>query len=302
MTPKHWLELSVDAPPEFVEPLTEIFRRYGEGGVAVEQRGGYNPDEGELPPAPERVSITAYLPIDATTDSRRAQIDVGVRLIARLAPISPLRERRISESDWRDGWKEFFHALRVGRRIVICPAWREADAREGDIVVRIDPGMAFGTGHHPTTRMCLEMLERMVEPGDRILDVGCGSGILSIAAAMLGAERAVGLEIDPVAARTGRANVETNALGDRVSLLRGTLPSPHAPPQSFDIVVANISARVVTDLAAHLVGCVAQGGALIASGILEERLDGVVAALEAEGATVRERFADGDWVAIAAAV
>ena len=300
--PERWLELSVDAPPEYAEPLSEIFHRYGEGGVAIEQPGGFNPDEGETPPVPDKVTIKTYLPMDATTQDRRARIDAAARLIASFAQISEIRERVASEDEWRDSWKEFFHPLRIGRGIVICPTWRECETEPGDAVVRLDPGMAFGTGHHPTTRMCLEALESAVSPGDRVLDLGCGSGILSIAAAKLGAASVAGFEIDAAAVRSARANVEANGAGDRVEIVRGTLPSAKAPPQAFDLALANISARVVTDMAAHITACLAPGGTLIASGVIEAHLDGVIAALESAGATVRERTMDGDWAALAATV
>ena len=300
--PERWLELSVDAPPEYAEPLSEIFHRYGEGGVAIEQPGGFNPDEGEAPPVPDKVTIKTYLPMDATTQDRRARIDAAARLIASFARISEMRERVASEDEWRDSWKEFFHPLRIGRGIVICPTWRECETEPGDAVVRLDPGMAFGTGHHPTTRMCLEALESAVSPGDRVLDLGCGSGILSIAAAKLGAASVAGFEIDAAAVRSARANVEANGAGDRVEIVRGTLPSAKAPPQTFDLALANISARVVTDMAAHITACLAPGGTLIASGVIEAHLAGVTAALESAGATVRERTMDGDWAALAATV
>ncbi len=300
--PSEWIELSIEAPPEYVEPLSEIFHRYGEGGVAVERPGGFNPDEGESPPAPDRVTIKTYLPRDRTSDRRRAQIDVGVRLVAHFASVSELRQKMVSEDDWRDGWKEFFHVLRVGGRIVICPTWREHEPEPDDVVVLLDPGMAFGTGHHPTTRMCLEAIERIMPAGARVLDLGCGSAILSIAALKLGAERAVGLEIDPIAAGAGRSNVETNGLRDSADIVLGTLPSPKAPSQSFDLVVANISARVVTDMSSHIVDCVAPGGRIIASGIIEKHLHGAAESLRAAGATVEETLVDGDWTALIASV
>ena len=300
--PDEWLELSIETPPEYVEPLTEIFHRYGEGGVAVEQPGGFNPDEGESPPIPDRVVVKTYLPVDHTTDHRRSQIDVGVRLVAHLAPVTELRERRVSQSEWQNSWKEFFHVLRVGERIVVCPTWREYEAKPDEVIVHLDPGMAFGTGHHPTTRMCLEIIEQTVTPGDSVLDLGCGSGILSIAAVKLGAERAVGLEIDPVAVKAGRANIDLNRAADSVELIHGTLPSPRAPAGSFDCVFANISARVVTDLAARIVECIAPGGRLLVSGVIEKHLDGVTDALIAEGATIERQEIDGDWVALLASV
>ena len=300
--PDEWLELSIETPPEYVEPLTEIFHRYGEGGVAVEQPGGFNPDEGESPPIPDRVVVKTYLPIDHTTDHRRSQIDVGVRLVAHLAPVTELRERRVSQSEWQNSWKEFFHVLRVGERIVVCPTWREYEAKPDEVIVHLDPGMAFGTGHHPTTRMCLEMIEQTVTPGDSVLDLGCGSGILSIAAVKLGAERAVGFEIDPIAVKAGRANIDRNRAADSVELIHGTLPSPRAPAGSFDCVFANISARVVTDLAARLVECIAPGGCLLVSGVIEKHMGGVTDALTAEGAIIERQEIDGDWVALLASV
>ena len=295
-----WLELSIETPPEYVEPLTEIFHRYGEGGVAVEQPGGFNPDEGESPPVPDRVVVKTYLPDDPTTDHRRSQIDVGVRLVAHLAPLTELRERRVSQDEWQNSWKEFFHVLRVGERIVVCPTWREYEAKPGEIIVNLDPGMAFGTGHHPTTRMCLEIIEQTMTPGDRVLDLGCGSGILSIAAVKLGAGSAVGFEIDPVAVKAGRANIALNRADGVIDLVQGTLPSPKAPARSFDFVFANISARVVTDLAERLVECIAPGGKLLVSGVIEKHLDGVTDALAAQGVTIERQQIDGDWVALLA--
>ena len=299
---ENWVELSIDTPPEYVEPLTQIFHRYGEGGVAVEHPGGFNPDEGETPTAPERVTVKAYLPVDATTDHRRAQIDVGVRLVAHLAPVSQLRQRLVTEAEWRHAWKDFFHVLSVGGRIVVCPTWREHVAEPSEVVIHLDPGMAFGTGHHPTTRMCLEIIEQTLTPGDRVLDFGSGSGILSIAAVKLGAESALGLEIDPIAVKAGRANIDLNGLQGAVEIVQGTLPSPSAAAQSFDLVVANVSARVIIDLTAHLVECVAPGGTLLASGIIEKHLPDVLAALQASGATIEDQFVDGDWVALLASV
>jgi ribosomal protein L11 methyltransferase len=295
-----WIELTVDVPPEYAEPMSEIFHRYGHGGVAIEQEAGYNPDEGESPPVPDFVTIKTYLPVDNTTERRRNQIDIGVRLVAHLATISPLKEKYVEEEDWQNAWKEHFHPLRIGRHLVICPTWRTVETSESDILIHLDPGMAFGTGHHPTTRTCMEILERDTKPGDRILDVGCGSGILSVVAVKVGATSALGLEIDPVAARAGEENVRINGIEDKVQIVQGTLPSPLAEARSFDIVAANISAKVVTDLAQHLIDSVAIGGKLIAGGIIEPHVKDVTKALNAVGASIDETFIDGDWVTLLA--
>jgi ribosomal protein L11 methyltransferase len=295
-----WIELTVDVPPEYAEPMSEIFHRYGHGGVAIEQEAGHNPDEGESPPIPDFVTVKTYLPIDNTTERRRNQIDVGVRLVAHLATISPLRKQYVEEEDWQNAWKEHFDPLRIGQHLVICPTWREVEITESDILIHLDPGMAFGTGHHPTTRTCMEILERETRPGDRILDVGCGSGILSVVAVKMGAASALGLEIDPVAARAGEENVRINGIEDKVQIVQGTLPSPLAEAQGFDIVAANISAKVVTNLAPHLIDTVAIGGKLIAGGIIEPHVEGVTKALNAVGASVDQAFVDGDWVTLLA--
>ena len=154
---------------------------------------------GEAPSATDWVTLKTYIPLNSAADGRRNRIDLGVRLVAHVSPVSPLQETVVEEEDWQHAWKEHFHVLRVGKRMVVSPTWREHKAKKSDIVVTLDPGMAFGTGHHPTTRMCLELLEKMVKPVMSVLDVGCGSGILSIAAAKLRARSVLGLEIDSVA-------------------------------------------------------------------------------------------------------
>ena len=297
-----WLEISVRAPAEFVEPLSQIFYTYGHGGVALEEAGGFNPDEGEAPPENDWVTLKTYLPVNSTTRERRSRIDIGVRLVGHITPISPLQERELEEEEWADAWKRHFSVLHVGDRIVVRPTWQTYQPAESEVVVSLDPGMAFGTGHHPTTRRCLELLEQMVEPGMDVLDVGCGSGILSIAAAKLGARGVTALEIDAVAAQAAVTNVAENEASSMVRALEGTLPHAEVPSKSYDLVVANISAKVVSELAADLVKVARPGGRLIASGILAENRTGVEDALTAAGAGMDERIADGDWVTLVASV
>ena len=297
-----WLELSVRTPPEFVEPLSQIFYRYGHGGVAVEVDGGFNPDEGEALSGDEWAMVTTYLPMNESLDERRSRIDVGVRLVAHVSDISPLQERVVEEEDWQDAWKEHFHVLKVSPRITICPTWREHKPQTGEHVILLDPGMAFGTGHHPTTSMCLGQLDALVKPGMDVLDVGCGSGVLSIAAARLGARHVFGLEIDSVAVNVAKQNVRDNEVQHTVRVVQGTLPHPDAKRSAYGIAVANISAKVVSEISSYLVGAVHDGGKVIASGILLENKDGVVQALADAGADLEQTLVDGDWVTLVAGV
>lgn len=297
-----WVELSVESLPEYVEPLSQVFSRYGQGGVAVEEVGGYNPDEGETPSGDELIVLRTYIPLNSATEERRNQIDLGVRLVAHFSPISVLKEKVVEEEDWEQLWKEHFHVLRIGQRTVVVPSWREYRPMDSDVVVGLDPGMAFGTGHHPTTRMCLELLEELVTPGMDVLDVGCGSAILSIAAAGLGAGSVLGLEIDPVAEEVARSNVRDNDLDGTVKVTLGTLPHADVDTDCYDIAVANISAKIVSELAGELVAAVRPGGTLIVSGVLQDNADGVVQSLTEAGAHVRRRCISGDWVSLVGSV
>ena len=293
-----WIELSVQTPPEFVEPLSQIFHRYGHGGIALETVGGYNPDEGESAPDGADVVVRAYLPLDSTVDQRRENILVAVQLVASIVPLPPLNERVIEEEVWQESWKRHFHVLRVGKRIVICPTWRDHLPKPDEIVISLDPGMAFGTGHHPTTRMCLEYIEALVQPGHRVLDVGCGSGILSIASAKLGSVEVIGYEIEEAAAQVARENAIHNKVESVVSTIHGSLGDHGKEEYGYDVVVANISAKVVSDTSSLLTGAVSPGGHVVASGIVGDRKDEVSVKLEQAGLTlVDEKWSD-DWVAL----
>ena len=297
-----WLELSVSTPPEFVEPLSHIFYRYGHGGVALEQEGGFNPDEGETPNETAWVTLKTYLPINESTDERRNRIDVGVRLVAHVGPVTELVARMVDEDEWQNSWKEHFHVLRVGRRLVVKPTWREYEPEAEDVVIVLDPGMAFGTGHHPTTRSCMEALERLVTPGASVLDFGCGSGILSIAASKLGASSVLGVEADSSAVRVAKRNARENRVEHNVRVVEGTLPRPEARAAEFDVAVANISAKVVSEAAEELVRVVRPGGYVIASGIIADNRAVVESAIVDAGAALAEDVVDGDWVTLVYAV
>ena len=289
-----WLELSLRAPAEYVEPLSVIFQRHGYGGVVVEQVGGYNPDEDETVPDNSTGILRSYLPIDRTTASRKEHIRIAVDLISRLCSLPPLEERVMEEGEWMESWKSHFSVLHMGR-IVICPSWLEYEAKAGEVVIGMDPGMAFGTGHHPTTRMCLTELERLVTPGIRVLDVGTGSGILTIAAARLGAAHVLALDIDPVAIKAARANVKANGLQRVVKVQRRALSPEDSDGSGFELVVANLYTKVILDIAPRLMAQLVSQGNIIVSGIMADRVPEVERHLEAAGCTLLRMARDGDW-------
>ncbi|HYK95524.1 MAG TPA: 50S ribosomal protein L11 methyltransferase [Candidatus Dormibacteraeota bacterium] len=300
-----WLELSVEADSEAVEAVSEILSRVAPGGTSVEP--GFELVEDGLgaridPTRP--ATIRAHVPARDPAATQRA-IDIVSEALGHLQafglrPIGELRTKLVAESDWAEAWKEHFHVLRVGRRLVIKPSWRR-HARSGDeVVIDLDPGMAFGTGLHPTTRLCLLALDAYAEDAalGRVLDVGCGSGILSIAAVKLGATRAVGVDIDPIAVEATVANARHNRVGKRVRARDGSIPSEEGP---FDTVLANLIAGVLIEHAGNLADELIPGGTLIASGIFIDREQHVRGALEAAGFRITKRYDETDWVALVAA-
>ncbi len=291
-----WLELSVEASPELVEPLVELFQRYSRRQVVVEEAGGFNPDEGEPAPEGSPVMVRVYVPQDRRSGDRVARIQAGVQLMGLIKPVSPLEVRTVSPWEWEEAWKAHFRPLRIGKRLVVRPTWHEREAQEGDIEITLDPGLAFGTGHHPTTRMCLEQLERRVKPGMRILDLGTGSGLLAQAALLLGADWALALDTEADAVRASRRNLKAAGLSRRVRIARGTLPHPEA--ERLDLTVANISAKVLVELAGELVAALRPDGVLIASGVLEERGDEVREAMRNAGFVELETQQTEDWLAL----
>ena len=281
-----------------MEPLSHIFYKYGEGGVSVEAPAGFNPDEGETAPVPEFLIVRTYLPFDDTLDQRRANIQVGVKLVSHVCEIDSLVEREVEEEDWESNWKEYFYPINIGRKLVICPTWRASDSFSDRTVVLLDPGMAFGTGHHPTTRMCLELIEEIINGDEFVLDLGCGSGILSITAVKMGAARSHGIEIEQNAVQVARENCITNNVADKVDILLGTLGNSNSVRKNYDVAIANISAKVIVDLSQDLANLVKVGGRIILSGILKESLSNVEMTLASLNIEIDEIRHDSDWVAI----
>jgi ribosomal protein L11 methyltransferase len=301
-----WLELSVEADLEAVEAVSEILGRVATGGTTVEPAFDLVEEGLGARVDPGRPAIVrGYVPAADAGVVEAATLTVGDALghlqAFGLRAIGELRTRVVEEEDWADAWKAYFPVLRVGRHLVIRPSWRRHRRAPADVVVAMDPGMAFGTGLHPTTRLCLAGLEPLADEGRldgaRVLDVGCGSGVLAITALLLGAASAVGVDIDPIAIEATEANAGRNGLGDRIRARVGSLPSGESP---FDVVLANLIAGVLVPLSPALRDELRPGGTLLASGIFVDREAEVCEAFEAAGLVVGERTAEGDWVALRA--
>jgi ribosomal protein L11 methyltransferase len=304
--PGTWLELAVDADLEAVEAVTEIIGRVASGGTTVEPAFELIDDGLAARIDPSRpATVRGYVPAgDVTTaEAGAAQVTDALGHLGAfgLRPIGELRTRIVRETDWADAWKAYFPVMRVGQRIVIRPTWRRHRRTAGDVVLALDPGMAFGTGLHPTTRLCLAGLEPLADDGRlagaRVLDVGCGSGILVIAALKLGAASATGVDIDPIAVEATLANARRNGLTRRLDARVGSLPTGDPPA---DVVLANLIAGVLVTLAPLLGDELLPGGTLLASGIFIDREDEVRAAIAAAGLTITGRRSEGDWVALEA--
>jgi ribosomal protein L11 methyltransferase len=322
-----WLELSVDVEPEAVESISELLAQHGyNGGVVVDQPIIPGTDGPEYSFDTSRpVTVRTYLPLDARAEETRQRIEQALWHFGQLRAVGPLSVRPLEEEDWANAWKQHYTIQRIGARTVIVPSWLEYAPQPQDIVLRLDPGMAFGTGLHPTTQLCIGFIEQYVAPGMQVLDLGCGSGVLAIAAARLGAT-VLALDTDPIAVTATRENVQRNDVADLVSVAEGSLGGGAALDhwlyptmndegktmngaeershrssfivQHFDLIAANIIARVLAALATDIAGALNPGGTLIASGIIADREPEVAEAFAASGLAPLERRQEGDWVAL----
>ncbi|MCM1498119.1 MAG: 50S ribosomal protein L11 methyltransferase [Clostridium sp.] len=316
-----WTKITVETTTETTDMLSYLLGEYGVEGIEIEDKIPLSEEERkamfidilpELPPDDGVAYISCY--IDDNIDVKGLCSYIGEQL-AELSAFMDTGSGRISiseteDKDWINNWKEFFHPFRLEENIVIQPTWtKAADVKDGDIVIDIDPGTAFGTGSHETTRLCISGLKKYIrlDGTTEVLDAGCGSGILSIVAGKLGAKRIYGVDIDELAVKASKENLELNGISaDRYILVQGDVIGDRqfartvAANGRFDIIVANILADVIIPLSAVVRPLMKEDGVLIASGIIDTKEEAVRKALEENGFMIAEITHMGEWVCITA--
>ncbi len=300
----NWLEVSLTVDGELAEAVADVLARFAPGGVTTEQ-GVKFLDEEDEGTASGPITVRAYLQMDRDIEEKRQRLEESLYYLGKIRPLPPPVYQQIADQNWMEAWKQNYRPIPIGRRLVIVPAWMESPD-PGRVSIRIDPGMAFGTGTHPTTQLCLELLEAAAQAAPlRVIDVGCGSGILSIAALKLGAAQALGVDIDPQSVKNARENADLNGVGPELILGQGSVGEVLEGRFAFrsaPLVLANILAPIIIRLfEGGLADLVEPGGVIILSGILADQEQRVLDAAAAKGLSLRDRRQMGDWVALLAA-
>jgi ribosomal protein L11 methyltransferase len=300
-----WVEVSIQVDPGLVEPVSAAVMASGCAGVSVSQQGGVSADPFAVHPPAEAwpvdtpATVSAFFPLDDRVDATMADVKRRLTVLREAGIPVPLdlNLRVRDEEDWAHAWKAHFKPIRVGRRLVVKPTWEWWDAAPDDVVLEIDPAMAFGSGAHPSTRLCLSLLESLDPIPRRVLDWGTGSGILALAAVRLGAGEVLAIDLDPVAAHTAAENVVQNNLEPWIRTLTASIEDVR-DEYPFDLVLANIVADPIIEHAVDLRAALAPGGLTIVAGIIDLREQDVVDALTAQGLEVVERRAEEEWRAL----
>lgn len=303
-----WCEISIQTSHEAVELIAEIFRDLGASGVVIEDPELVNDyitsgkwDYTDIPIAKETEVVVekAYLPVNGELEGRIQTLQQEIKALERrgvnTAP-AVLTTAELQDEDWSDTWKQYFHTEKPGERVVIKPTWEEYEPKDDEVVIELDPGAAFGTGTHATTSMCIRQLEKLVKPGMTVFDVGTGSGILSIISAKLGAKNIQAVDYDDSVLKIVEENLEQNNVQDIISVAQSDLmQNVHG---KAELVIANIIADIIIRLFDQLDEHLEKGGTLLTSGIIEDRIEDVLAAAEKHGYGVVERLENKGWACI----
>jgi ribosomal protein L11 methyltransferase len=293
-----WLEVSLTVDGELAEAVAEVLDRFVSNGVVIES--GFiqkNDENGGTPTGPMRVF--GYLFIDEHTEEKRKRIEEALWHLGQIQPVPEVQYKTIADQDWMKAWKKYYTPLKVGKKLMIVPAWMEAKDPTR-IAIKINPGMAFGTGTHPSTQLCLEHLENHVAAGQPLIDIGCGSGILSIAAIKMGASHAVAVDIDNAAVKNTEINAQINGVSEKMEIGLGSVAEVSGLSYSINqapLVVVNILAPVIIRmLNEELPSLIAKGGKLILAGILDSQIDSVDYEARKFGFKLIEQRKKNDWV------
>jgi ribosomal protein L11 methyltransferase len=291
-----WLEISLALNGELAEPVAELLARYADGGVALVQM----PENDASPESDASIVVRAYLPLDEQLEERKQAIEEGLWHLGQITPLPTPQFIEISQQDWNESWRQRYQPIPIGKTLMILPAWIDKPDDSRHMII-LEPGMAFGTGTHPSTKMSLLAIEDYCQDGDIMLDLGCGSGILSIGAIRCGARRALAFDTDATAITTAKHNFELNHLTDQVQLVHGSLDEAKIiAPEGVPLLVANILAPILIELLHKgLVDLVANQGVVVLSGILEEQLEKVLELADGMGMTRIQIYSDADWRAVA---
>jgi ribosomal protein L11 methyltransferase len=309
-----WIEVCVETDGEAAEAAAALLGQWGQGGAVIDVP--VDCLEPDLPAKlPSLVRVKAYLPAGPDGQQARRKIEEGLWHLGQIYPVGEATFRDVEEADWAEAWKKHFGLLRVSSSLVIVPAWQAYEARGDEAIIRLEPGMAFGTGLHPTTQLCLKAVERYVPLDGTVLDVGTGTGILSIGAAKLGAGHVLALDVDLAAVQAARDNMEANGVAEWVEVrLASVIPSASLPARLaglnrvehtvvddglFDLVLANILAPVIIAMAPVLTARLARCGTLVVAGLVDTQEEDVLAALREQGLSLVERWQEQDWVVLA---
>jgi len=296
----NWLEVSLTVDGELAESVADVFARFAPSGVTTEQGVKYN-DAADAGTPTGPITVRAYLEVNDQLEETRQKLEESLFYLGMIRPLPSPSYKQIANQNWMEAWKQHYKPILIGERLLILPVWLESPEPER-IAIKIDPGMAFGTGTHPTTQLSLDLLGLQDLTGLHVIDVGCGSGILSIAAIKLGATKVLGVDIDEASIKNSRENADTNDIGDELILgigsvqeiLDGKFEFKKAP-----LVVANILVPILIRLFdVGLADLVEDDGTLILSGILQGQEQNLIEAGQAKGLRVNERMQMGDWIAL----
>ena len=300
MDEANWVEVSLTVSAEQAEAVAEVLSRTIPNGVVVEQRAMQNNNDEDYQ-VESKARVFGYLLADDTLEDKKRQLEENLWHLGQIQSLPAACYKPIQDEDWMAAWKKHYQPIKIGKKLVIVPVWIKKDF-PGRLPIRINPGMAFGTGTHPSTQLCLQLLEEVLQPSQSVIDIGCGSGILSIAALKLGADLVLGVDIDPAAVKSTLENAANNQLESRLEVSLGSVSEIRSNQfriKSAPLVVVNILASIIIHLFEDgLADLVDPGGKLILAGILEPQAQNVITAANKMGLVLEKTISSSDWTAL----